>query len=99
MGRLTFEEFADRAAAAGLGALECSPVHWQLRGGWRLVNVWPNTRRGFRFAAGDGKGRSGTLRDAIQLAGPVRPVPPEKPPRQPPAPRVGLNRRFWRWLF
>ena len=90
--------------AAGLRAKQYSPAHWQILGGKHLVNVWPDTKRGFRFQR-DGEGSGlGTIEDAIKLAGPPEQVETETPweeaPQQPEArERIGLIRWLWGWIW
>ena len=108
-----FISFAAAVSANGLGARHCHAGHWQIKGGsqCRLVNCWPNTRQGFRYQAAPGNlpVRTGTVAEAIRVAGP-RPVEADPPgdedteavsqsigDRQ--TPRVGLIRRLWRWLW
>ena len=108
---MKYSKFAERLASIGLVARKCSPYHWQIRGGTKhpLVNVWANSRRGFRFQVDGLKSRDGTLIDAIKLAGP-RPVSkpdiaapweeakPE-PASQATPERVGLIRWLWRLIW
>jgi hypothetical protein len=97
--RLTFTKFSQRAADVGLQARHCSPIHWQLHGGERLVNVWPHTRRGLRFQADGQKSQAGTLADAIALAGPPEQLREQAAPWEPEIRRTGLIRWLWRLLW
>ena len=106
--KTTWSEFAEAVAAAGLRAKRCPAGgcdHWQITGGPVLVNVWPDTKQGFRMAADNGFGRPGSVTKAIQLAGPPRVPGPqtkhEYPAHLPDVPPfedrpVGLIRRLWR---
>lgn len=88
---------------AGLQFRVCSYHHWQIRGGTKnnVVNFWPNGKGGQKIAAGTEKGRRGGLREAIKLAGPRDREEEKKidPPWEEPKDRVGLIRRFWRWIW
>ncbi len=107
----SWRSFQAAVVAAGLMPHKRAPSHWHITGGTRcrLVYCWPNTKKGFRFTAESGPAvRSGTVADAIKLAG--APVKPAEPPwgeetesilqtiREADRP-VGLIRRFWRWLW
>ena len=112
---MTYQAFTTAVNEAGLiPCLTGKDGHWRIRGGSRqIVDVWSHTKHGFRFQATGGKGsRSGTLDEAIALAGPrkkeVSPEvckaadPWEYPAEHEPTiqlPQVGLIRRFWRWLW
>lgn len=75
-----YEQFAAEVKAAGLTARDCGGGHWQIRGGvftardgsevypHPIVNVWPETGKGFRMAVGVGKGQPGSVKEAIKLA-------------------------------
>lgn len=100
---MTYEQFMAEVAGRGLRAEQCHYNHWQILGGTKhpIVNVWAHTKRGFRYQTDGGKGKSGTLMDAIALAGekPASDPPPwnESKPEQPQT--VGLIRRVWRWVW
>ena len=104
---MNWETFKRAVEAAGLQPRDCGNHHWQIKGGEQLVNCWAHTNRGFRIAAKNGNGRSGTMAWAITLAGPPKvPEPqaeqkyPASVPKTPPwEQRVGLIRRFWRWIW
>jgi len=106
---MTYRDFALAVSDSGLSARQCSRHHWQILDGKRLVNVWANSKRGFRYQVRDEKSRTGTLADAIQAAGPPPPPPSIDPPwseataDRPLAasgePHRGLVRRAWRWLW
>jgi hypothetical protein len=69
MAELTWEAFVEATAAAGLGCRRCGIHHWQILGGQQIVNVWPDTKKGFRFQAGKAPVRTGDLGEAILAAG------------------------------
>jgi len=111
---MTYRDFARTVLAHGVTPCECSRHHWQILGGRRLVNVWANSKRGFRFQVRDGKAQTGTLADAIREAGPPPPPPPDVAREaaildahrrlsenlvQQAEPHCGAIRRFWRWLW
>ena len=99
---MNFSVFREEVEAAGLQARECSESHWQIRRGRYAVNVWPSTKRGFRFQRLGLPVRTGDLGDAIRAAeapsqretSPPWKEPPTETPR-----RVGIIRRFLRWLW
>lgn len=110
----TWSKFYGAVVDAGLRAKNCPSGcdHWQILGGAQKVNCWPNTKRGFRMALDNGRGRPGTIAKAIKLAGPPEvPTPPaakEYPAHEPDPPwedkpHVGLirwlGRRFWRLIW
>lgn len=90
MRKLLYTDFAREVEEAGLIARHCALGHWQILDGEHhpLVNVWPNGKRGFGMAPGNGKRRPGSVRVAIALAGPRL---PER--------KVGLIGWLWRWLY
>jgi len=98
---MKYTEFQRIAVDAGLDARQCSTHHWQLLGGSRnrLVNVWANSKQGFRFQVEGSKSQGGRMKDAIELAGVVRkelaPWEDSEPLPQP----VGMIRRWWRWIW
>ena len=113
--KTTWSQFYEAVVDAELHPKACPASgcdHWQITGGAKLVNVWPNTKRGCRIAVDNGRGRSGTVAKAIALAGPPKlqaekKYPPSVPdkfpagtsanaPFGPDKPRVGLIRWFWR---
>lgn len=100
---MRYEHFTEEVESAGLEARRCTAIHWQIRGGKRLVNVWPASRRGFRFQADGEKSRDGKLADAITLAGPPERVTETTPPWESAETtkpeRVGLIRWLWRLLW
>jgi len=101
---MQFTDFETQARSAGLQAKKCSPYHWQLLGGASnpLVNVWPNSKRGFHFQTRSDQSVRGTIEDAICLAGPRRKeTADDAPPWQesPTSERVGLIRWLWRWIW
>ncbi len=109
--KTTWHDFANAVTHAGLFPKSCRPgnhCHWQITGGEQLVNVWPNTKRGFRMAADNGRGRPGTVAEAIKLAGPPETAKPQAEKKYPasvpdnPAWEerpVGLIRSLWRRLW
>ena len=112
--KTTWSEFSNAVVHAGLHPKNCPASgcdHWQIIGGKQLVNVWPATKRGFRMAAGNGRGRPGTIAKAIKLAGPPEvPKPPASVPENSPREeeqhipwqretRVGLLRWLWRLIW
>lgn len=103
---MNYETFMECVERFRLEPRKCSPVHWQIRGGRRLVNVWPNTKRGFRFQASGQAVRTGVIGEAITAAGPTiggsppwedEPVPTAESPLPPD--RVGLIRWLWRIIW
>lgn len=105
MKKLSYADFARQVAQSRLKPRKCHPTHWQITGGARRVNCWPNTKaRGFVMAADGETGQPGTVAEAIRLA--VPPVMVDctfhnvQPPREEPKDgHVGLIRRFWRWIW
>ena len=107
----TWTEFETAVQAAGLTARRCGSLmvansdvvfaHWQIKEGQQLVNIWPDGKRGFVFKADGAKSKTGTLADAIRLAGPSKKPPPiDTPPWEDKRDRpVGLIRRLWRWIW
>lgn len=106
---MNYRDFEQAVKAAGLQPRKCQENHWQIREGRRVVNVWPETRRGFRFSVDGGQGRGGSLAQAIEEAGPPPSLAPlfsktksEQPPwesRADVGQHVGIIRRLWRWLW
>lgn len=100
--RTSWTNFKEAIKAAGLMPRHCDFGHYQILDGKRLVNCWPDSKRGFVFQADGQKSRVGTIAEAIQLAGPPKAKPPKEdsPPWEKSADRhVGLIRRFWRWIW
>lgn len=100
--RTPWGQFEEAVKLARLKPRHCIAGHYQILGGDRLVNCWPETKRGFVYQADGQKSRIGSLADAIQLAGPPTSKPPEEnsPPwEEPKNHQVGLIRRFWRWIW
>ena len=68
-------EFELAVKAAGLfpelrmRATDGGPSHWQIKGGYKMVNCWPNTKRGFRYQAIGENVKTGAIADAIDAAG------------------------------
>ena len=58
-------------------------THWQITGGAQLVNVWPDTKRGFRMAVDNGRGCPGTIAKAIKVAGPPKVLKPQREHKYP----------------
>lgn len=46
---MTFEEFSEQVRASNLVPRECSPIHWQIRGGKFCVNFYPLKNGGPSF--------------------------------------------------
>ena len=66
--------------------------HWQILGGQRVVNFWPEAKRGPRlYVAGESRGRFGSLAKAISAAG--KPVAVETP-----AEEAGQHYEYVEWL-
>lgn len=91
-------QFCTVVDATGLLSHRCTASHWQIKGGTvhDIVNCWPNTKKGFRFRADGCETRSGSVADALDLAGPkpitnVRTLAVNEPVDRP----VG----FLRWLL
>jgi hypothetical protein len=108
---MKYSTFAETVEAASLQSRRCTGDHWQILGGERLVNVWPHSKKGFRFQADGQKSRlsrgGGNLQQAIDLAGPspqaaveqaLASLPPWEEDQQKPD-RVGLIRWLWRWVW
>jgi hypothetical protein len=105
---ITFNDFSSTVMAYGYRVAQCNHHHWQILGGEKnsIVNVWANTKRGFRYQALGGKAKTGSLLDAMQLAGSptlhttatimdeLTSLPPWKQPE-----RVGLIRKLWRMIW
>ncbi|QDT41037.1 hypothetical protein Pan241w_10960 [Gimesia alba] len=73
--KISFEHFARLCQGAKLQAVEVTEAHWQIRGGLRIVNVYPVTKRGSSYyIQGMSSGVKGTPLEAIKAA--------TKPPRQ-----------------
>lgn len=69
-----FAEFKALAEKQGLTARDCGNGHWQVRGGARIVNYYPD--RGTVYVCGDsGSKRNCKPERAVQaaLAGPLKP--------------------------
>lgn len=107
---MKYEEFQAIVKDAGLAARHCHETHWQILGGLKYpkVNVWANTKRGFRFQLSGGQvSHSGTLPKVIELAGPpisvvkMQEVNREQQPpwKEPETGRVGLIRWLWRMIW
>jgi len=101
-----FEDFAAAVREAGLEARQCTPMHWQIRGGERLVNCWPVSGRLRIYVDRTDHSTLGTLKEALRAAGArprpapaVRPEVVETPPWEPVQRPVGLLRRLWRFLW
>ena len=97
---MKYELFAREIEAQGLYPKRCHHTHWQILGGdkHRVVNVWPNSKLGFRFQADEQKARAGTVQDAIDLAG-VPPASVVAAPWEVEPKRVGLIRWLWRLIW
>lgn len=108
-----WEAFESTVRAFSLEPRDCGNGHWQITG-HRLVNCWPNARRGFVMQAANGKSRVGSVHKAIELATELHPKrQPRKTETKYPASvpevapwedrPVGLIRRswrrFWRWVW
>ena len=65
----SFAAFAAQVEAAGLTARDCGGWHWQIRGGKQLVNVWPDTKKGFRMQVAGQCATGGNIKLAIERAG------------------------------
>lgn len=61
-----FDSFKDRAEGIGLQALQCTPYHWQLKGGVNIVNYYPT--KGTIHINGAGHKTSGNAEKALELA-------------------------------
>jgi hypothetical protein len=67
--RLFPPELTEPVAAAGLWLRRCSTHHYQICGGKKLVNFWPNAKKGFKVQVNGEKGLLGhTIHSAIALA-------------------------------
>ncbi|KKN09853.1 hypothetical protein LCGC14_1042560 [marine sediment metagenome] len=115
--KTSWAEFATRVTRADLKAISCGSnagefdtrsTHWQIKGGKRLVNCWPSTKKGFRLQVDGEKSRDGSIAEAIELAGPPKAPKPqverEYPASHPDNPPwkdrpVGLIRRAWQWIW
>ena len=101
METIYWDQFKKAVKEAGLSPWRCTLIHWQIKGGTirSLVNCWPNTKRGFRYQATGDDGYSGSIADAIGLAGPIASVGQAMiVPESETDPPVGLCRRLWRWF-
>lgn len=99
---MTYNEFADQVKRAGLIPKMCRDDHWQIRGGKRLVNFWPNAKGGSKYYVdNDERSHRGSLDVAIRKAGPsTLPRRDETPPwEKPSVERVGLIRWLWRLIW
>ena len=99
---MQYSEFEQTASQHGLRVRQCSPDHWQLLGGTRhsIVNVWANSKRGFRYQIDGEKSRIGSLGEAITLAGAVLTAVETPPWKEPQAPsEVGLIRWLWKLIW
>ena len=112
-------DFAIPVKAAGLTPGDCLPgnaLHpgqWRIRGGSKhqMVDCWPNTHAGFRYKVDGQQKETGTIADAIRLAGPpekpaagLAEIPPFDMPDDPEERQVGFIRWCWRrmglrWLW
>lgn len=88
--------------ATGLLAHSCTASHWQIKGGTMhdIVNCWPGARKGFRFGAYGCEIQSGSVADALDLAGPkpitnVRKLAVNEPVDRP----VGFLRWLWQKIW
>lgn len=67
--RITFEHFSRLCQGQKLEAVRLNSNHWQIKGGLRIVNVYPFSRSGASFyIQGMSKGRKGGPTKAIQAA-------------------------------
>lgn len=64
---VAFETFKAKAAEKGLAAVDHGRGHWQIRGGYLLVNFYPRTGTIFINGMVNGK-KSGSVGQAIQSA-------------------------------
>ncbi len=102
----SWDMFFEVATKAGLEPKCCHVTHWQIKGGTRnkLVNCWPNTKKGFRFQAEGGEFVfGGNVSDAIQMAGVKRPAADSSQGGGSAEKPVGLCRTvwrlFWKWIW
>lgn len=69
---MQFHEFEDEVLEAGLVAHECTPTHWQIRGGRFLVNFYPTSKGGPRIhidkPGKDARSFRGDVADAVNAA-------------------------------
>ena len=73
--KISFEHFARLCQGQQLEAVRVNGTHWQIKGGLRIVNVYPFSRKGASYyIQGMSKGVKGSPAKAIQAA--------KKPPRQ-----------------
>jgi len=102
---MDFETFKHlvNSSGGGLSARRCasSTGHWQICGGDRLVNVWPETKkRGFVMQLDGDESQPGNVGQAIRLA---RSKPLDGKTEQTLVVQVGLCRTvfgvFWRWFW
>ena len=61
-----FDQFKAEAKLRNLEAIQCSPIHWQLRGGVYLVNYYPTTKK--VYIAGSKDGTHGGFEKAFRAA-------------------------------
>ncbi len=95
-----WDTFHEAVQAAGLTPRRCHAGHWQIRGEQRLVNCWPNTKRGFRFQSPGSPAFTGSVADAIDAAGHnTKPPESDRIPFDADVVQVGIIRRFWRWIW
>lgn len=66
---MLFEDFKREVGACGLQPIFCNDHHWQIAGGKQLVNFWPRADGRLRFAVDNHKAQTGTLAEALKLAG------------------------------
>ena len=78
-----FDSFKDRAEGIGLQALQCTPYHWQLRGGSGIVNYYPT--KGTIHVNGTQKKVFGSAEEALTLARKSRTAEPSATKRVVPA--------------
>lgn len=71
-------EFERAVQAAGLIPRICHETHWQITGGDKLVDCWPNMKHGFKHRVDGVTYRNSTLAHAITRAG--KPQHTENPP-------------------
>lgn len=73
--RMTFEHFSRLCQGKNLTAVKVTDIHWQIKGGLRIVNVYPVTKKGPRYyIQGMSSGVTGSPLKAIEAA--------KKPPMQ-----------------
>lgn len=81
---ITFENFAELVTEAGLRPRRCSPYHFQIHGGARMVNVYPT--RGKIHVDQTRKCVHGSVAKAIELA-----IDPDFPPETPDLQRAPIT--------